>query len=493
MLNLMDKHTVIRLKREKHSDRSVAKLTGIDRRTVGKYWKDYLDKQKEIEGFTGDVSLLQEELLEKPKYDSSKRKALKYSREIDDLMDQIISFEETKDKMLGNHKLGLTAKKIHELIVEAGYDIGKSTVALHLKQKRDKAKECFIRQQYNYADRLEYDFGELELAIAGKVMKFYLAVFSSPASGFRWAYLYKNQKQEVFIESHVRFYEMMGGVYKENVYDNMRNVVSKFIGKNEKEINAELVKLSNYYGFSINVTNCFKGNEKGHVEESVKTVRKDIFSLRYEFDSYEQACDYLEKGLLDLNAKSEIAEEKNYLLAAMPPLTLGKITEQKVNSYSFVHIDTNMYSVPDYLVGKTVTVRTYVHTVKVYASDSFVCEHERKTGSNELSVNIMHYLRTLERKPGAIRNSSALKSIPLLKNIFDDCYSERPKRFIEILVENKDKKIEEIYTILLANAKLSKKAVPIDIVPAEGMIEITTRGLLNHYSQLSVGGVSNGN
>lgn len=34
----------------------------------------------------------------------------------------------------------------------------------------------------------------------------------------------------------------------------MRNVVSKFIGKNEKELNQDLVKMSLYYGFDITVT-----------------------------------------------------------------------------------------------------------------------------------------------------------------------------------------------------------------------------------------------
>jgi len=38
------------------------------------------------------------------------------------------------------------------------------------------------------------------------------------------------------MDSHVRFFSMMGGVYKEVVYDNMKNVVSKFIGRNEKEL-----------------------------------------------------------------------------------------------------------------------------------------------------------------------------------------------------------------------------------------------------------------
>lgn len=72
------------------------------------------------------------------------------------------------------------------------------------------------------------------------------------------------------MDSHVRIFEMLGGTYKEVVYDNMRNVVTRFVGKNEKELNNDLLKLSIYCGFDINVTNCFKGNEKGHVESSVK-------------------------------------------------------------------------------------------------------------------------------------------------------------------------------------------------------------------------------
>lgn len=46
-----------------------------------------------------------------------------------------------------------------------------------------------------------------------------------------------HQKQYVFMDSHVRFFDKMGGVFKEVVYDNMKNVVAKFIGRNEKELN----------------------------------------------------------------------------------------------------------------------------------------------------------------------------------------------------------------------------------------------------------------
>ena len=94
--------------------------------------------------------------------------------------------------------------------------------------------------------------GKVKLVINGITKRYYIAVLSSPAGNFRWCYLYDNCKKEIFLDSHVRFFKMLGGIYKEVVYDNMRNVVTKFIGKNEKELNEDLVKMS-IYGVRIDI------------------------------------------------------------------------------------------------------------------------------------------------------------------------------------------------------------------------------------------------
>ena len=39
--DLMEKHTIIRVKQEGHSNRSVAKILGIERKTVAKYWNEF--------------------------------------------------------------------------------------------------------------------------------------------------------------------------------------------------------------------------------------------------------------------------------------------------------------------------------------------------------------------------------------------------------------------------------------------------------------------
>src|SRR5690606_25751190 len=83
-----------------------------------------------------------------------------------------------------------------------------------------------------------------------------------------------NQKMESFLDSHVRFFNHVGGVHKEIVYDNMKVAVAKFVSKTEKEPTEDLLKLSMYYGFKYRFCNARRGNEKDYVERSVEYVRR---------------------------------------------------------------------------------------------------------------------------------------------------------------------------------------------------------------------------
>ena len=51
----------------------------------------------------------------------------------------------------------------------------------------------------------------------------------------------------MFADSQVRFFECMGGCFREGAYNNMRNVVSKFVGRIEKELNPALLRLAAYW------------------------------------------------------------------------------------------------------------------------------------------------------------------------------------------------------------------------------------------------------
>ena len=316
-----------------------------------------------------------------------------------------------------------------------------------------------------------------------------MAVLSSPGGGFRWLYLYTNQKKAVFMDSHVRFFEMMGGCYCEIVYDNMRNVVSKFIGKSEKELNEDLLKMSIYYGFRINVTNCFKGNEKGHVESSVKILRNQIFADKWGFNSLEDAQEYAQSQLLKMNEASQMEEEKKHLRPYRPPLELAIISEAKVNPSSLVSVDTVLYSVPEHLVGKLVVVKKYHNEIRIYAGNEMVAEHKRLFGNGKMQIDIYHYLNTLRKKPGAVRNSVALRSIPRLKAIFDTYYSRQPKKFIERFLENKELPIEDIIVLFERETANKGEINALDVVKPISQIVVSARAFVANYAALVTGGV----
>ena len=455
MKNLLDISAMLKLKEKGFSNRSIAKTLGINRKTVNKYWNEYKENLQKLGKTDNETEILniQENIVSKPKYNSENRVRRKVTPEFLKALEKVLEDEEKKVKVLGTNKQALTKQQVYELLKKQGFSLSYSTVVLEIKRIKNSGNECFIRQDYDFGDRLEYDFGEVKLVINGIMKKYYIAVLSSPAGNFRWCYLYDNCKKDVFLDSHVKFFEMIGGVWKEIVYDNMRNVVSKFIGKNEKELNEDLIKMSLYYGFDINVPNAFSGKEKGYVEGSVKYLRNKIFAENYKFNSEEAAIEYMESQLIKLNENSKIEEEKKKLKSTKPPLELAEIKKSFVNKYSFVQIENNFYSVPEYLVGLSVTSKIYYNKILIYSNNELVCEHKKIDGNKKISANIRHYLKTLTFKPGALRNSYVLKSNPKLKSIFDRYYTNNPKKFIDIISKNKEKSDIELEEILITNSE----------------------------------------
>jgi len=490
MVQFMDKKNIIMLKESGLSNREVSRRTGHDRKTVSKYWNEYHQQLNRLDEPDADVKTIQENLLSNPKYNAGTRVRRKYTEELDKRLKAILKEEERKTQLFGpTHKQNLTNKQIHQKLVDEGFDISGITINIELANIRNRQKEVFIRQQYDLGDRLEYDFGEVFLDCGEGVKTYHMAVLSSPGGTFRWLYLYTNQKKAVFMDSHVRFFEMMGGSYHEIVYDNMRNVVTKFIGKNEKDLNEDLLKMSLYYGFKINVTNCFKANEKGHVEKSVDIVRNQIFAEKWTFNSIEAAQEYAHSRLLKMNENSKMEEEKKHLKPYRPPLELAIVTEAKVNPSSLISVDTVFYSVPEYLVGKRVIVKKYHNEIRVYAGNDMIAQHKRLFGNGNMQIDIYHYLNTLRKKPGAVRNSVALKSIPKLKAIFDTYYSKNPRKFIERFLENKELDINEIITFFEHETANRGEINALDVVKPISQVVVSARAFVANYTSLVNGGV----
>ena len=119
----MDKHAIIKLKNQGYSNREVSTILKINRKTVAKYRNKYQEDVMNLDNPHLDRALVQEEIAKAPIYDSSNRKKVKYTREVDKYLDQILESEKRKDSILGNHKQALSVVQIYKMIVDKGFDI----------------------------------------------------------------------------------------------------------------------------------------------------------------------------------------------------------------------------------------------------------------------------------------------------------------------------------------------------------------------------------
>ena len=263
------------------------------------------------------------------------------------------------------------------------------------------------------------------------------------------ARVYKSCGMDTFLDSQVKFFNELGGVPHIMVYDNMRNAVKNFTNKNERELTDDLLKLSLYYGFEVRLTNPYSPHEKGHVENSVEKVRRKVFGTKYRFKTLEEANIYLITKLKSINNVNELETEKEHLKPLKPTYDVAKISENKVDKYSFIQVENNKYSVPEYLMNKYVTVKNYPDYILVYFNNNLVCEHKKIDGSNGIQIDITHYLNTFNKKPGALKNSLALKQAnPYVKSIYHKYFIRNEKEFIELLRIIKQKGLEKIKSVI---------------------------------------------
>ncbi|MEG2504235.1 MAG: IS21 family transposase, partial [Carnobacterium sp.] len=133
MIKIMDKHTIIRLLEAGRSQRSVSRELGLNRKTIGRYWKEHLIALEELKQDPTDPTK-KEAITACPKYKTQNRQPRKYTAEIDQRVDEILAFDQLKTKQLGTHKQKLTTVSIHEMLISEGFTIAQSTLRPYVRK-----------------------------------------------------------------------------------------------------------------------------------------------------------------------------------------------------------------------------------------------------------------------------------------------------------------------------------------------------------------------
>lgn len=445
MLEVETNHQIILLYfREGLSQRKIALKLKIHRDTV----KDHITQYEKFKAASASdkddpKSLLSQYLKVGPAYNSKNRIKRKLTGDILDIIDACLQENEIK-RNTGRIKQQLKKIDIHEKIVSAGHSISYPAICAHISTRLGQQKEAFIRQGYSPGFLCEFDWGEVKIRVGGKLRRYYLAVFTSAFSNYRYAVLFQRQDSLAFKEAHICFFEHIGGVYHEMLYDNMRVAVAQFVGKTEKVPTEGLKQLARWYQFGWRFCNIARGNEKGHVERSVEYIRRKVFAFKDDFDTLQQAQDYLLLRTTELNLRPgtgladspalKMEMERKGLYSNPERMECFMGDNFKVDKYSTICFGTNRYSIPDHLIGRTVFVKIYSERIRIYYADKVLCQHMRAYDRNCWQLDLNHYLNTLGRKPGALAHCVALKQAPAwMQAMYTEYFMTEGRDFVELL------------------------------------------------------------
>ena len=245
----------------------------------------------------------------------------------------------------------------------------------------------------------------------------------------------------------------------------MRVAVKELAGERKKPTKG-LEDLSRWYGFDFRFCNFYSGNEKGHVERSVEYLRRKVFSIRDRFDSLEEANAYFESECIRLNNKKvqgqsnsiidNFEKERPHLISFSESFPCQTSDFCKVGKYSTISYKTNHYSVPDHLVGRQLELRIMTDKLTVFDGKQCVCNHPLGYGKYEWYLELDHYLSTMLRKPGSVKNSTALiQSDMFYQKLFKDHFNDNPRDFIGLLQYAKEKDIDKQTLEYLCDASLA--------------------------------------
>jgi hypothetical protein len=200
-----------------------------------------------------------------------------------------------------------------------------------------------------------------------------------------------------------------------------------------------------HFGFRPCVCNPASPNEKGTDEESVGYVRRATFGERSTFTSHEEATQWLKLRVIEINKhpvyrRSNVPVEglnqERDMMHPLPTLEYEnyELKRATISRYSLVKCDGNYYSIPDTYRPRHITLKILVDRIEFLDGNAVIASHQRRAGKQKYSLDITHYIKTFDRKPGALANSKALaQSDELIQKMFNRYYRDDPKKFLPIL------------------------------------------------------------
>jgi transposase len=306
-----------------------------------------------------------------------------------------------------------TARRIYERLRDEHDYTGCASII------RDAVRRCKQSQANVFVPLIhrpgeaQCDFGRADVVVAGQRHKAALFVLTLPHSNARFGCLFPRECTETFHEGHARAFAFFDGVPTRISYDNSKIAVVKLIGRHERALTQEFLRLQSHFAFACHFCGVRQAHEKGHVENGVGYVRRNFLVPVPQVDSWDEVNTHLANccrrefarpaAVRDRStAELLAAEQASFLPLPAEPFEARRIELVSINSLSLGRFDSNDYSVPTRFAYQSLTAAGTIERVRFSQRGQVVAEHTRCWDKGQVRFDPLHYLALLERKPGAL-------------------------------------------------------------------------------------------
>jgi transposase len=242
---------------------------------------------------------------------------------------------------------------------------------------------------YTFApgEEMQHDTSPHRLTLGGKVLTAQCASLVLAYSRLLFVQYYPRFTRfeaKAFLTAALQFFD---GAARRCVIDNTSVILAGGAGASAR-IAPEMAAFAAVFGFEFMAHAIGHSDRKGRIERPFAYAENNFLAGRTFADWADlnaQARAWCQgvanakvKRVLGMSAQAAYLMEKPHLLPLPPALPpVSEIHHRVVDSYGFVHLDTNRYSVPERWVGKPVAVHKHPEQVLVYADRQLIAEHPR--------------------------------------------------------------------------------------------------------------------
>ena len=299
-------------------------------------------------------------------------------------------------------RYNLSAVRILEEIRKWGY---KGSYTILKDYCRTLRKERSIKAVYRFetepGKQAQVDLGHFGyIDMDGKPGKLYAFSYVLGYSRYKYVEFTTDISTQSLIKLHMNAFLYTGGVTKEILYDNMKQVVlNRKLKARESRFNSLLLQFADHYGFLVTLCYPNRPQTKGKVENSIKFIRNNFFNGRT-FHPLEDINNQCSQWLKNVNSRvhgttgrvpGDMLKEENLSpITGVPEFRYSITHERKVSRDCLISYNGNRYSVHWKHAGRIATVREENGLIHITIGDEEYV-HDILPGTGRISRKEEHF------------------------------------------------------------------------------------------------------